>query len=440
MKRLYEPAAYRPPEACFWAETVTAPDWPALDGDATAEVAIIGGGFTGLSAALHLAEAGLEVVVLEAETPAFGASGRNGGFCCLGGAKATDAMLTRRFGSDGLAAWRACEAAAIDTVAGLIERLGIDADTHSRGETRLAHTPRAMARMRAALPQIRAAYGVEPELVEAADLRAAGLGGGFHGAVTTPRGFALNPRKYHHGLARAAAAAGVRLHARSPVEALRSAPGGWRLVTPSGAVRAARVIVATNGYSSEDVPDWLAARTLPVQSNIIVTRPITEAEAEAQGWTSRQMAFDSRKLLHYFRRLPDDRFLFGMRGGLQATPAAEAAIDAKIRRDFHALFPAWRDVEITHHWSGLVCLMANLTPYAGRVPDMPGVWAGLGYHGNGVAMGSHTGRILAALLRGAAPDTPVPAALAAPPGRFPLGPRRRWLLHPAYWAAETFNL
>ncbi|WP_347220921.1 NAD(P)/FAD-dependent oxidoreductase, partial [Mycolicibacterium poriferae] len=90
--------------------------------------------------------------------------------------------------------------------------------------------------------------------------------------------------------------------------------------------------------------------------------------------------------LHYFRKLPDGRFLFGMRGGRTATPRARAAIARKIRRDFHAMFPAWHGVEITHDWSGLVCLMANLPPFAGPVPGHPGLFAGLGYHGNGVAM------------------------------------------------------
>lgn len=439
MKRLYEPAAYARQTGCWWAETTPALNWGGLSGGITTDVAVIGGGFTGLSAALHLADAGVQVTVLEAETPGYGASGRNGGFCCLGGAKAPSALLRRRFGQAGLADWRQTERAAINLVSDLLRHYKIDADTHSTGETTLAHTARAMATLRRDAPELAKDYNTSPVIVEKADLRGNGFGGSFHGALTLPIGFALNPRKYHSGLAAAAQNAGATLHAHSPVTALKSVNGATILTTPHGQVTAKRVIIATNGYSSDDVPDWLRGRTLPVQSSILITRPLTPTEQQAQGWTTDQMAYDTRTLLHYFRKLPDGRFLFGMRGGLRATPHADAAIRRRIRADFNAMFPAWRDVKITHDWSGLVCLMANLTPYAGPVPGMPGVFAGMGYHGNGVAMASLTGRILAALAQGKQPPDPYPAVLRAPPKRFPLGRYRRLLLAPAYAAASLLD-
>ncbi len=439
MRRLYEPAAYVPQPDRLWARTAV-PDWPMLDGDARAEVAVIGGGYTGLSTALHLAEAGTDVVLLEAASPGFGASTRNGGFCCLGGAKASDRALERRYGPGAAREWHRAEAAAVDTVETLLARHGIEADTHSTGETMLAHTPRAMRRLRAEAAEVRGHYGVDPELIEPDGLRQAGLGGPFHGALTIPKGFALDPGRYFAGLAAAAEAAGARLFRDSPVTALEPDADGWRLATPRGTVRARKVILGTNGYGSEDVPGWMRARTLPAFSTVIATRPLTRQEREAQGWTSRQMAFDTRQLLHYFRLLPDDRFLFGMRGGLSARPRETRAIAARIRRDFAAMFPAWTDVEIEHEWSGLVCLTASLTPYVGPVPGMAGVFAGFGYHGNGVAMASHSGRILAALARGETPEAAWPAAMRTPPPRFPLGRWRRLLLRPAYLAAEALDL
>ncbi|MHA6324713.1 NAD(P)/FAD-dependent oxidoreductase [Roseivivax sp. CAU 1753] len=438
MTRLYEPAAYATPERCYWTEGVTAPDWPALKGTQACDVAIIGGGYTGLSAALRLATAGVDVALLESETPGWGASGRNGGFCCLGGAKAPAALLRRRFGDTGLAEWRATEKAAIETVAAALARHHIVADTHSHGETLLAHTPRVARRFGAAARDIEAAYGVTPQIIGAQDLHAAGLGGAFFGALTTPLGFALHPRKYHHGLARAALSAGVSCHGRSPVSALTRQAGKWRLTTPGGTLSADRVLLATNGYSSEDLPDWMRARTLPVQSSIIVTRPLTPTERHRQGWTSRQMAYDSRELLHYFRLLPDNRFLFGMRGGLTARAGAQRATSRKIRRDFARLFPHWADVTVTHEWSGLVCLMAALTPFVGALPGHPGLFAAMGYHGNGVAMASHAGTLAADLVLNR--DPAIPATMASPPGRFPLGRFRRALLWPAYRAAEMLDL
>ena len=439
MQRIYEPRAYGPQGACWWAETLAPMDWPALPGDRSTQIAIIGGGFTGLSAALHLAQDGAEVTLLEAEHPGYGASGRNGGFCCLGGAKATSRQLRRQVGAAGVRGWRETEKAAVATAARLISENGIDADTHSRGETLIAHSPRAFARLRAAASGIEEDYGVTPRLIEMEEMAAEGLGGPFFGALTTPIGFALNPRKYHAGLARAAQQAGATLHGNSPVTALRR-NGKWQLTTPQGVVTADRVILATNGYSSEDLPDWLRARYLPVQSSVIVTEPVPDDLRRAQGWTSQQMAYDTRVLLHYFRLMPDGRFLFGMRGGLTATPGAERRIAQRIRSDFAAMFPAWRDLTITHEWAGLVCLMSNLTPFVGEIPDHPGLFAGLGFHGNGVAMGSHAGMLLADLARGAPTRAPLPAAMSLVPGRFPLGWHRRKLLIAPYLAASLLDL
>ncbi|WP_370231170.1 NAD(P)/FAD-dependent oxidoreductase [Salipiger bermudensis] len=439
MKRIYEAPAYGPQGKCYWADTVERDDWPALPGPRHSEVAIIGGGFTGLSAALHLAQDGVEVTVLEAGHAGYGASGRTGGFCCLGGSKGSSGYLRRRYGETALRNWRATEKAAVATARGLIKAHGIEADTHSEGETLIAHSPRAFAKLRDGIEETEREYGVTPELIELEEMAAKGLSGPFFGAMTTPVGIALNPRKYHAGLARAAQSAGAMLHGHSPVTALRRG-ARWELETPHGTVTADRVILATNGYSSEDLPDWLRARYLPVQSSVIVTAPLEQAQLDAQGWTSHQMAYDTRVLLHYFRLMPNGRFLFGMRGGLTATPRARDSISRKIRADFARMFPAWQDAEITHEWDGLVCLMASLTPFAGAVPDHPGLFAGMGYHGNGVAMASHTGMLLADLVQGKPPRGPYPEVMRHPPRRFPLGRWRRALLAPAYATATLFDL
>jgi len=439
MRRIYEAAAYQTPTACWWRETAPPVDHSRLEGDHVTEVAVIGGGFTGLNAALALAEAGVGVTVLDAEHPGWGASGRNGGFCCLGGSKLGGAAVERRHGTDERSLWHAAERAAVAHVRDLLDRHAIAADTHSAGETCLAHTPRAFTAMRASVPQVERDHGVTPEVFGREKLAEQGLAGQFHGGMTTPIGFALDPGKYHAGLRDAVQAAGTAVFCRSPALTLAPTGGRWRVTTPSGTLTANTVILATNGYSSEDVPGWLRARYLPVQSSIIVTRPITESEQARQGWTSDQMCYDSRLLLHYFRLMPDGRFLFGMRGGLRATRRSEAALARKIRADFHQLFPHWQEIDITHEWSGLVCLMRGLTPFAGAVPEMPGVYAALGYHGNGVAMGSYLGARLADTVLGRHFRGPVPRFVSQPPGRFPLGSARRALLAPAYAAATMFD-
>jgi len=427
MRRIFPDYAYGPgPRSnCWWDETCPAPLWPELDGALRVDVAIVGGGFTGLSAALHLAESGVQVAVLEAETPGWGASGRNGGFCCLGGAKLGSRAMARLHGLPQTQVYQAGEESAVDLVAQLIARHGIDADTHSQGETVMAHSKRA----RTAL--IQEAAETQSDFIDGPQLAQQGLGGAFHGALTTPVGFALNPRKYLFGLAAAAQAAGAILYQNSPASDLQRDNNGWHASTPKGRLSAKTLIIATNGYSSENLPDWLGARYMPAQSTVMVTRPITPEEQAAQGWTTAQMAYDSRHMLHYFRLMPDGRFLFGMRGGLTSSPRSEARIRALLRRHFDTLFPAWRQVETTHCWSGMVCLSRNLVPFVGVVPEHPGLFAGLCYHGNGVAMGSYAGAVLSDLVQGKTPDRPYSKVLQNLP-RFPLGRARRLLMPPAY--------
>ncbi len=403
-----------------------------------ADVAVVGGGFTGLTAALHLAQAGADVAVFEAETPGWGASGRNGGFCCLGGSAAGDAAMRRRFGAAARRAYRRAERAAVDLVAETLQTHDIDADRHSDGETVMAHTPSAMRGFEAEARRIEADLGVAPRLIAPDDLPAHGMGGGFHGAMTTPVGFAINPLKYTLGLARAGTETGAHVFAHSPVQGIAKQGGNFTLTTPNATVTARRLIVATNGYSSDDLPGWIGARYLPAQSNVLVTRPLTDEEIAAQGWSTAQMAYDDRFFLHYFRLMPDRRFLFGMRGGLFSGPRADAAMHRRIRAHFEAMFPAWAHVETPHSWNGLLSLARGLTPFAGAIPGMPGAFAGLSYHGNGIAMGSYAGALLADLALDRAPRHPYPEILATPPRRWPLGRFRRAALWPPYlWATLT---
>jgi glycine/D-amino acid oxidase-like deaminating enzyme len=434
MKRIFSDFAYGagPRQGCWWDETIDTPDWPVLQEAIRADVAIIGAGFTGMSAALHLAEAGVDVVVLEAETPGWGASGRNGGFCCLGGAKIDDETLRRTYGLEQARAYRHAEIEAVGLVADLIDRLEIEADTHSRGETQLAHRPSDMDRFRKEVDALARETGQAPGLIEKSELAAHGLNGPFHGALTTPVGFGLNPRKYLFGLAAAAQSARARLFRNSRVERLEQSAKGFTLTTPQGRLRAEKVLIATNGYSSDDMPDWLSGRYLPSQSNVLVTRPLTEDEIAAQGWSSHQMAYDTRNLLHYFRLMPDRRFLFGMRGGLMASPDAERRARRRTRQDFERMFPSWRDVPSPHQWSGMVCLARNRVPFVGPVPGLTGAFAGLAYHGNGVAMGSYSGKLLSELALSRRPELPYPDLMSSPMGRFPMGRLRRLIMPAAY--------
>ena len=384
-------------------------DCAPLQGEVEAEVAIVGAGYAGLNAALELAEVhGIRAVVLEAGQPGWGASGRNGGFCCLGGTMLDEGQIARRHGAQAAGDWARYEHAAIARVRDNLARYAIEADAGPGGEIKLAHSPRALAAMRAVAAP-------EERVIEAEDLAAHGFGGRFHGGLFNPAGFPLHPLKYARGLARAALDAGVRLHGESAVRGLEKAGQGWRLRTDRGALRARRVLWATNGYSPEPLLPWLRGRIWPFNSAIMVTRPLSEAERAAQGWTSQVMAYDSRRMLHYFRLLPCGRFLFGGRGGASGTRRGEAAFAPVLRAEFAALFPAWAKVEVERYWGGDVCLTGSGLPWCGAVPGQAGLFVALGWHGNGVAAASEGGRRIAPALAGGA--NAAPSLLQRRPGR-----------------------
>ncbi|MBS9717825.1 NAD(P)/FAD-dependent oxidoreductase [Pseudohalocynthiibacter aestuariivivens] len=443
MKRIYEAAAYASSsdDGCYWRTTIDdarAP-YPNVEDEITCDFVVVGAGFTGLSAALHLAErdAG-RIVVLDAKTPGWGASGRNGGFACIGGEKSSTRALRKRYGQEDVALYHQSQRASIDLVAELIEKHGIIADTHSNGETLLAHRPKDVAGFQDYADLLQADFGVKAQIIRRDELAEHGMNSPrFHGAITSPLGFALNPRKYVLGLAHAALDAGVEIYTQSPTTKIGRSNTGDHLITcPKGLVRAKTLLLATNGYSSENIPDWFAARYLPVQSNIIVTREMSESEIEAQGWTSDQMSYDTRNLLHYFRLMPNRRFLFGMRGSTRTTQTSTAKMKRDIRRDFEAMFPEWSAVETPHFWAGLVCLSRNLTPYAGPIADWPNAYTALAYHGNGVAMGTYAGSLLADMATGTKSRIRIPGLMQAPLRKFPLGRWRRAILPPAYsWYA-----
>jgi glycine/D-amino acid oxidase-like deaminating enzyme len=436
MKHLYHPSSVDPatPVPSWWRDSVTQPpaEYAPLQGDVEAEVAIIGGGYTGLSAAYHLAkDHGIKAVVLERAYPGWGASGRNGGFCCMGGSKLSWKKTITAYGLEEARAFHRAQAEAVGLVGDLLAAEGIDADRTGEGDVALAHRESTVAALATEARFMANAFGAKQTLLDRAGLKARGLGGPhFHGGIADEVGFGLNPFKYVTGLARAAAARGAIVTAQSPVTGWRRETYGHRLTTPQGSVRAAKVLIATNGYTPEDLHSRFGGRVLPALSSIVVTRPLSEAERAEAGWTSTTPSYDLLNLLHYFRLLPDGRFLFGGRGGLSAEPGALARQSARIEAAFRRYYPAWGAVEITHRWSGFVCLAMDLLPHIGAWEDEPGTYYALAYHGNGVALSAWSGRAVARLIGTGAAQTP--KMLRRPPPRFPLPFLRPLYLRGAY--------
>lgn len=404
----------------------------ALDGDRTAEVAIVGGGYAGLSTAWHLArEHGIEAVVLEAGPVGWGGSGRNGGFCCLGGDKLGTAAVAARFGRDEARRWHEVQKAGIARVAEIAAENAIDFQRAGEGEWLVAHRPGRVDRLRASAATVRDILGETWPVFDEAALKERFIDAPeAHGGMFVPHGFGLHPMRWVRGLAAAVAGAGIALHPRTTVTAMRREGDGWRLSAATGSVTARRVLVTGNGYLDERLHAGLAGRPLPALSSIVVTRPLTLGERTAHRWQEPALMADRRNLVFYIRMLPDHRLLFGARGGTDASPPAFARRIAWMRRRLGERFPAWREVAIEHAWWGLVALARDRHVHLSPLDD--GVMTLWGCHGSGVALMTGLGQVAATLLAGREPNMPTPAFIRRPAPAFPLPALRVPYLRGAY--------
>ena len=417
--RTYDPSY---PVGSYWDSTIADSSWrhPApLQGQVEAEVAIIGGGFTGLSTALHLVrDHGISACLLEAGSLGWGASGRNGGFCGVGASCLTHAQMVRRVGLAETERYYRDQWQAVETVQELAATEGFSLDAQGQGWYAVAHRPSAWQELEAEYQIYTQVAGYPVQLLSPKELRERGFDSREnYGALHIGIGFGLNPLKLTQGLAQAARRWGAQLYSASPVIAWEKV-GSYHLChTPGGTVRARHLVIATNGYTPAHLYPQLAGSLLPVLSNIVVTRPLTPAEQKAQGWWDPTPVYDTRRLLFYYRLLPDGRLLFGGRDGTCDDPAQRQRLQAWMVQRLYRLFPAWEGVEIEYAWNGLFCLSRQLHPHIGPSPTDPSLWYGLAYHGSGVATGVWAGKILAQDIAGNRPQ--ISALFRQPPRVFP---------------------
>ncbi|MGI9405640.1 MAG: NAD(P)/FAD-dependent oxidoreductase [Hyphomicrobiaceae bacterium] len=390
------------PDSLWAAAAPPGPSCIPLTGDHTADVVIVGGGFTGLTAALHLAEAGTSVTLLEASEPGWGASGRNGGQV-IPGMKFERSDLIEKYGEErGDKLWRDSGAFA-DDVFKLIEKHHIDCQHKQCGWIQPAHCPDALARLETRATDW-SRVNADVEHLDASDTEKL-LGTSWYvGGYLDRRAGRLNPLAYSRGLAKAAIAAGAKIHSWSMVTDMSFANGNWTVATRDGSINAETVILATNAYTTMDrhAPELAAlARTvIPVYSYQIATRPLGD-NIRRTILPEGHVASDTRRLLAYFSIDPAGRFIMGGRGDAKGSlePKSFSYVNHLVRE----LYPQIGDIEPEYTWNGQVALTMDHLPH--RFQMAPGLIAGLGYNGRGVTTATAMGKALADMASGAPDET-----------------------------------
>lgn len=374
---------------------------PPLDGDSRADVAVVGGGFTGLSTALHLAEKGAKVVLLEAEEPGWGASGRNGGQVNPG-LKHDPDTVERDFGPDLGRRMNTLAGAAPQYVFDLIQRHGIACEARRNGTLRAAIAPKHAAAVRVTVEQMRRRQA-PVELLSGKELADMTGTERYQVALFDPRGGDLNPLSYARGLARAAMGAGAAVHGRTRATNLRKQAELWQVTTPSGTVTAPQVVLATNGYT-DDLWPALRRSVVPVFGAIAATAPLPDSVVRAV-MPSRAVLYESGAITVYYRVDAGGRLLIGGRG--PQTEISSTAPLSHLLNYAHKLWPALKDVAWTHAWGGRLAMTQD--SYSHWHEPAKGVMACLAYNGRGVAMATTMGALMAKrILDPAAPcDMPI---------------------------------
>jgi gamma-glutamylputrescine oxidase len=403
----------------FYAHAATAlPRFPAAQGDLTCDICVIGGGYTGLSAAWHLAMRGFDVVLLEASRVGFGASGRNGGQVGQGQRLEQDA-LEKMVGSDHARALWTIANQSVDLVRDIAARDEVHAKFHP-GIIHAAHRARYVPDYHAYARKLTENYGYDRiRALDREELQSFVASPAYHGGTIDMGAGHIDPLELALGLARLATGAGARIFEASRVTRLTK---GDRVVVETGAarIRAAHVVLACNGYLG-GLERQVAARVMPINNYMLATEPLG-ADRQEEIIRDNHGVADSKFVVNYFRFSDDHRLLFG--GTESYRYRFPRDIAAAVRRPMTQVFPQLKDVEISHAWGGTLGITMNRMPHFERVAG--NILSLSGFSGHGVAMATLAGQIASETIAGQAERFDAMARVPTP--RFPGGAALRWPL------------
>lgn len=391
----------------FWTDDFPRPSGlvPAFAGMAEelpdqVDVAVVGGGYTGLSLALELAKSGASVAVLERETIGWGASSRNGGMTMPGLKQGMPEVMDKYGPQTGRALWQAT-IDAVHLIDAIVHEEGIECDWRIDGYTAVAYKPSHFEAMKKKKAWFEKTLGyTDLRLVPPGELSQEVGSTVFYGGTVGEFGAGLHPAKYVFGLARAAARRGAHLCEHAGATRIEKQNGRFQVHTGRGAVSAGEVVLATNGYTDRLVPGC-KPKVFPVGSYCIVTEPLPDDLAQTLSPRGR-MFYDSKIFLNYFRLTPDNRMLWGGRNNLSTDLDLMRSAEILHQQMVHT-FPDLAGVPITHTWTGKLGITFDLLPHIGREA---GVHYVFGYGGHGLSLATYLGKEMGRLLSGEISSSP----------------------------------
>jgi glycine/D-amino acid oxidase-like deaminating enzyme len=401
----------------YWLTTAAMPAGSASEVPSSADVAVIGAGFTGLSAARTLGKRGATVVVLESNTIGWGASSRNGGMV-LTGLKLSPKTLAERYGMEITRQMYAASLTSIDFVEQIVREESIDCNFSRCGHLEVACKPSHFDSYAAAVEFIAREFDHRLEVIPRHKLNEEIGSSLYFGGMIDETSAGVNPARFVRGLATAALRAGAAIYENAAVRQIehttRGTDQGFAIRTDRGRIFVRDVLVATSGYTKA-VTENLQKKVIPIGSFIIATERLSDSRARELSPRNR-MIFDSKHYLHYYRLTPDNRMLFGGRAAFFPETKNTIGRSARIlRRDMVEVFPQLRDTPVEYAWGGTLDFCFDTMPHAGV---LDGMHFALGYAGHGVALATYLGSKMAERISGS--REPIPYATIPFPGA-PLG-------------------
>lgn len=394
----------------YWVGTAGEP--PPDDGPVTqdmeVDVVIIGAGFTGLTAAIFLAqEYGIRASVLEANRTSWGCSTRNGGQAQCTSGRLKRSQWIERYGLDTALKLHAECLQGMETFKSLIE--DIDCEPQPGGHLYIAHRDKVMPVLEKEAKLLRDVFDYDARILDAETVKRDWVGDqDAAGAMHEPEGIGIHAGKLAFGYLKKARALGTKVHPCSPVEGWETRDGVHYLKTPGGVVKARTVGIATGGYTSQSLHPQLKNRLLPILSNSIVTRPLTEGEIEACSFKTHQVITDTRVLRHYYRLLPDNRLQIGSRSAITGRDAPQQKYEDVLVKNMSRKFPALKNIELEYSWWGWVDVSHDMMPRIHQPDPKESIFYALGYGGNGVMYSAQAGRRLAQWIGGDGKELDLP--------------------------------